>query len=98
MIAINAETGQSFPLISLLAPANHHDSHFRGPLASIGKAVGLDLQLVTADEAYHDNDGAIYDESGVHLGGCPRIAIFSKIKACEKNYRRHMVDIPRIIF
>ena len=32
------------------------------------------------------------------LGGCPRIAIFSKIKACEKNYRRHMVDIPRIIF
>ena len=34
----------------------------------------------------------------VNPGGCPRIAIFSKIKACEKNYRRHMVDIPRIIF
>ena len=32
------------------------------------------------------------------LGGCPRIAIFSKIKDCEKNYRRHMVAIPRIIF
>jgi len=32
------------------------------------------------------------------LGGCPRIAIFSKIKACSKNYRRHIVDIPRIIF
>ena len=65
--AINAETGQSFPLISLLAPANHHDSHFLGPLVSIGKAIGLDLQLVTADEAYHDNDSTIYDESGVHL-------------------------------
>ena len=67
LAAINAETGQSFPLISLMAPANHHDSHFLGPLVSIGKAIGLDLQLITADEAYHDNDGVIYDESGVHL-------------------------------
>ena len=65
--AINAETGQSFPLISLLAPANHHDSHFLGPLVSLGRAIGLDLQLVTADEAYHNNDSTIYDESGVHL-------------------------------
>ena len=65
LAAINAKTGQSFPLISLLAPANHHDSLFLGPLVSIGKAIGLDLQLITADEAYHDNDGAIYDESGV---------------------------------
>ena len=41
------------------------------------------------------------------LGGCPRIAIFAKIEAYEKNYRRrhevsalgvHIVDIPRIIF
>ena len=35
---------------------------------------------------------------GWTLGGCPEIAIFPKIKACEKNYRRHMLDIPRIIF
>ena len=35
LAAINAETGQSFPLISLLAPANHHDSHFLGPLVNI---------------------------------------------------------------
>ncbi|MEA3360956.1 MAG: endonuclease/exonuclease/phosphatase family protein [Thermodesulfobacteriota bacterium] len=32
------------------------------------------------------------------LGSCPRIAIFSQIEECEKNYRRYMVDIPRIIF
>jgi hypothetical protein len=31
------------------------------------------------------------------LGGCPRIAIFSKIEAYEKNYRTHIADIPRII-
>ena len=67
LAAINAETGQSFPLISLLAPANHHDSHFLGPLVNIGKTIGLDLQLITADEAYHDKDGKIYDDSGVVL-------------------------------
>lgn len=67
LTAINAETGQSFPLISLLAPANHHDSHFLAPLVRFGKAIGLDLKLITADEAYHDKDGEIYEESGVHL-------------------------------
>jgi len=35
---------------------------------------------------------------GSLLGGCPRIAILSKIEASEKNYHRHIVDIPRIIF
>jgi len=67
LTAINAETGQSFPLISLLAPANHHDSHFLAPLVCFGKAIGLDLKLITADEAYHDKDGEIYKESSVHL-------------------------------
>jgi len=67
LTAINAETGQSFPLISLLASANHHDSHFLAPLIRLGKAIGLDLKLITADEAYHDKDGQIYEESGVHL-------------------------------
>lgn len=65
--AINADTGHSFPLISLLAPANHHDSLFLGPLLSLGKAIGLELRLVTADEAYYDSDGAIFEETGVHL-------------------------------
>jgi len=31
-------------------------------------------------------------------GGCPRIVIFSQLEECEKNYRRYIVDIPRIIF
>jgi hypothetical protein len=38
------------------------------------------------------------DADGVARGGCPRIVIFSQIEECEKNYRRYMVDIPRIIF
>jgi hypothetical protein len=67
LTAINAKTGQSFPLISLLAPANHHDSHFLKYLVQLGKAIGLDLRLITADEAYHDNDDIIYSENEVHL-------------------------------
>ena len=35
---------------------------------------------------------------GSGLGGCPRIVIFSQIEECKKNYRRYIVDIPRIIF
>ncbi|HDR67585.1 MAG TPA: transposase, partial [Bacteroidaceae bacterium] len=67
LTAINANTGRSFPLISLLAPANHHDSHFLKYLVQFGKAIGLDLRLITADEAYHDNDDVIYSENNVHL-------------------------------
>ena len=67
LTAINPKTEQSYPLISLLAPANHHDSHFLNPLVLLGKAIGLDLKLITADEAYHDNDGTLYKESGTYL-------------------------------
>jgi hypothetical protein len=67
LTAINPETGHSLPLISLLAPANHHDSHFLSPLVRLGQAIGLDLKLITADEAYHDTDGSLLKQSGVHL-------------------------------
>jgi len=67
LTAINPKTGHSIPLISLLAPGNHHDSHFLMPLVRLGKAMGLDLKLITADEAYHDKDGLLFKESGVHL-------------------------------
>jgi hypothetical protein len=67
LTAINPKTGHSIPLISLLAPANHHDSLFLTPLVKLAKAIGLDLKLITADEAYNDTDGSLFNESGVHL-------------------------------
>jgi hypothetical protein len=67
LTAINPKTGHSIPLISLLAPANHHDSHFLSPLVRLGRAIGLDLKLITVDEAYHDTDGSLFKESGVYL-------------------------------
>ena len=67
LAAIDPDSGRSIPLISLLAPANHHDSHFMLPLIQLGKAIGLDLKLITADEAYHDKDGSLLEQTGVHL-------------------------------
>jgi hypothetical protein len=67
LTAINTQTGYSIPLISLLAPANHHDSHFLLPLVQLAKAIGLDVKLITADEAYHDNDGAVFEGNDVYL-------------------------------
>jgi len=67
LVAINPESGQSLPLVSLLAPANHYDNHFTIPLIKLGKAVGLELKMLTADEAYHDNDGAVLQATGVRV-------------------------------
>lgn len=63
---INPETGRCIPLISLVAAANHHDSQFLAPLIGLGQAIGLDIRLITADEAYNDTDGALL-ETGVHI-------------------------------
>jgi hypothetical protein len=54
LAVIDPDNGQRIPLISVLAPANHHGSHFMMPLINLSKAIGLDLKLITADEAYHD--------------------------------------------
>ncbi len=54
LTAINPQTGHSYPLISLIAPGNHHDDLFLKQLVELGKAIGLDLRLITADEAYGD--------------------------------------------
>ena len=67
LTAICPKTGRSYPLISLLAPANHHDSHFLPYLSKLGKAMGLEVNLITADEAYHDKNGLMLAETGVYL-------------------------------
>ena len=67
LTAIDAKTGHSFPLVSLVAPGNHHDSLFLKPLTHLAQAMGIDIKLITADEAYHDKDGSFYEETGVTL-------------------------------
>ncbi len=67
LTAIDVQSGQSYPIISLIAPANHHDSLFLPQLVALGKAIGLPLQIVTADEAYGvaEQNESIQKEQGV---------------------------------
>lgn len=67
LTVIDAQTGHNFPLVSLIAPGNHHDSLFLKPLIQLAQAMGIEIKLITADEAYHDNDSSLYDETGVTL-------------------------------
>jgi len=67
LTAIDARTGHSFPLVSLVAPGNHHDSLYLKPLTQLAQAMGIDIKLITADEAYHDKDGSFFEETGVTL-------------------------------
>ncbi len=75
LTVIDAHTKQSFPLVSLLAPANHHDSHFLPFLIKLAQSMGLQLNLVTADEAYHDKDGSLFDETGVTVVTPPSVNV-----------------------
>jgi len=67
LTAINPSTGHSFPLMSLVGAANHHDSLFLKPLIKLALALGIDIKLITADQAYHDSDGSVLYETGVYV-------------------------------
>ena len=60
LTVIDAEEEIAFPLLSILAPANHHDSNFLEMLVNFGKAIGLDLNVVIGDQAYGDNEESEY--------------------------------------
>jgi len=54
LTAIDPQTHQSYPIISLIAPGNHHDNLFLPSLVQLGRAIGLDIQVIVADEGYAD--------------------------------------------
>lgn len=60
LTVIDAKTELAYPLLSILAPANHHDSNFLELLVNFGKNIGLDLNIVTTDQAYGDRDELEY--------------------------------------
>lgn len=67
LTAINPSTGHSFPLVSVVGAANHHDSLFLKPLIKLAQALGINVKLITADQAYHDSDGSVLNETGVYV-------------------------------
>lgn len=77
LTAVDPKTEHSFPLVSMLAPANHHDSHFLTHLVDLAQAIGIDVQLVTADEAYHDKDDSLFQNSGVRVVAPPSSTVLT---------------------
>ena len=71
---INPKTQEAYPLISVLASANHHDSNFLKVLLKLSKAIGLDVKLIVADQAYGSEQEykEFYDEYGVTLLNAPK--------------------------
>lgn len=67
LTAINPSTGHSFPLISVVAAANHHDSLFLKPLIKLAQAPGIDIKLITADQAYHMVKTVLYWKKPVFM-------------------------------
>jgi hypothetical protein len=72
---IDAKTGHSFPLVSLSAPANHYDSNVLPFLVKLAQAVGIDLKLITADEAYHDKDDSLLRDTGILVTALPEAKV-----------------------
>ncbi|MDP1761877.1 MAG: transposase, partial [Deltaproteobacteria bacterium] len=54
LVALDPHTGHNYPLLSLVAPANHHDNLFLPQLVAFAGAMGLPVQVITADAAYGD--------------------------------------------
>ena len=73
----------------LIATGIHRPNEGDELIALVGEEIATEYRIINHFSKQADD---------MVLGGCPRIEIFSQIKACEKNYRRHICDILRIIF
>jgi hypothetical protein len=49
---VDPETQEAYPLLSILSPANHHDSQFLKPILELAKTIGLEIKLIVGDQAY----------------------------------------------
>jgi len=99
--AIDPHTGQSYPLIFLLSPGNHHDNLFLSQVIGLAVSIGLELRVVMADEAYGDveQNEEIREEYGVTVLTPPNV----KVKLPEyvdmetkAVYRDKWCDIPMV--
>jgi len=63
----DVKSGIAFPLLSLTVAANHHDSQVLEPLLALARAVGIELKVLSADEAYADAEKqtALREEHGL---------------------------------
>jgi len=74
LTVIDAKSEIAYPLLSLFAPANHHDSNFLQLMVDFGEKIGLNLNIVTADQAYGDDDELkeIHNKHNVTILNAPK--------------------------
>ncbi len=85
---IDTKNEIAYPLLSLFAPANHHDSNFLEILIDFGKKIGLQLNIVAADQAYGDPDKliSIHKKHGVTVLNAPKEVTELPPNVDKKNY------------
>lgn len=54
LCVVDIRSQYAFPLLSLAVAANHHDSQVLEVMLELARAIGLDLKVLTVDEAYAD--------------------------------------------
>jgi Transposase DDE domain len=91
LTVIDPHSGHNYPLLSLVAPANHHDNLLLPQLVAFGQAMGLNIQVITADAAYGDaeQNQKIKKEYGVTVVTSPS----QKVKTPE-----HVDPDRRLVF
>jgi len=69
LVAFDANSGANYPIVSMVAPANHHDNLFLPQLVALAHAMGLHMDVITADEGYLDaeQNEQINQEYGVRV-------------------------------
>jgi hypothetical protein len=72
LMVIDVERAVGYPLLSLLAPANHHDRPFLNLLVQLGRALGLQLDVVVGDQAY----GETLDDTETEPEAPPAHAVY----------------------
>ncbi len=99
LTVIDPKTQEAYPLISVLAAANHHDSNFLKVLLKLSKAIGLNVKLVVTDQAYGSEQEykELNDEYGVTLLNAPKeiVSIPEYVdKKTGKVYKDSMCAFP----
>lgn len=98
LTVIDVEKQTAYPLLSILASANHHDSNFLCMLVELGKAIGLELNLVIGDQAYGDEkeNESIQNKNNVTIITQPKTTKTLPDFVDEKSFQVYMNDMCEI--
>ncbi|MBU0577928.1 transposase [Patescibacteria group bacterium] len=87
LTVIDPKTQEAYPLISVLAAANHHDSNFLKVVLKLSRAIGLNVTVVVADQAYGSEQEYedFYEAYGVTLLNAPKETVIIPAHVEKKN-------------